>query len=138
MAQFIEFIGNHLVLSGMWLATVVAIFAYHQRTASKAVSPAAAVMMINRRDAIVVDIREKKEFESGHIVDSFNIPMPKLNQRITELQKHKDKPIVVVCKLGQQSADAVKLLQEAGHAEVFKLAGGVTEWKAQSMPLVQK
>ena len=64
--------------------------------------------------------------------------MVKLSQRITELQKHKDKPIVVVCKLGQQSADAAKTLQAAGYAEVFKLAGGLTEWKAQSMPLVQK
>lgn len=138
MVQFLEFLGNHLVLTGMWLATVVAIIAYHQRTAGKAVGPAAAVMMINRRDAVVVDIREKKEFDSGHIVDSINIPMPKLGQRITELQKYKDKPIVVVCKLGQQSADAVKMLQEAGHAETVKLAGGLTEWKAQSLPLVQK
>lgn len=138
MAQFIEFIGNHLLLTGMWLATVAAIIFYNQRTASKSVGPAAAVMLINRRDAVVVDIREKKEFETGHIVDSINIPMPKLTQRITELQKYKDKPIVVVCKLGQQSAEAVKLLQEAGHAEVVKMTGGLTEWKAQSLPLVQK
>ena len=138
MAQFIEFIGNHLLLAGMWLATVAAIIFYNVRTASKSVGPAAAVMMINRRDAIVVDIREKKEFDTGHIVDSINIPMPKLSQRITELQKHKDKPIVVVCKLGQQSAEAVKLLQEAGHTEVVRMTGGLSEWKAQSMPLVQK
>jgi len=138
MAQFLEFLGSHLVLTGMWVATFVAILAYQARTASKAIGPAAVVMLINRRDAIVVDVREKKEFESGHIVDSINIPMLKLKQRMAELQKHKEKPIVVVCKLGQQSSEAVKTLQEAGHAEVFKLSGGLSEWKAQSLPLVQK
>lgn len=138
MAQFIEFLTNHLALTGMWIVAVGAIVFYHQRTAGKAIGPAAAVMLINRRDAIVVDVREKKEFESGHIVDSINIPAAKLAQRITELQKHKEKPIVVVCKLGQQSGDAVKALQAAGHAEVFKLSGGLTEWKAQSLPLVVK
>ncbi len=94
--------------------------------------------MINRSDAIVVDVREKKEFETGHIVDSINIPLAKLKQRVTELTKHKAKPVVVVCKMGQHSGDAAKTLQEAGHAEVFKLAGGLTEWKAQSLPLIQK
>ncbi|NQV69838.1 MAG: rhodanese-like domain-containing protein [Pseudohongiella sp.] len=138
MEQFVEFIGNHLVLSSMWLITVGAVIFYHQRTGSKAVGPQQAVKLINRSNAIVLDIRDKKEFDTGHIVDSINIPLAKLDQRITELQKHKEKPVVVVCKQGQHSADAAKKLQAAGHAEVFKLSGGLTEWKAQSMPLIQK
>ena len=138
MAQFVEFIGNHLVLSTMWVVTLGAIILYHQRTGSSSVGPQQAVMLINRKNAVVVDVRDKKEFESGHIVDSINIPLAKLKQRITELKKHKEKPVVVVCKLGQHSGEAAKMLTEAGHAEVFKLSGGVTEWKSQSLPLVQK
>ena len=138
MAQFFEFIGNHLYLSSMWVVTLGVIIMYHQRTASSSVGPQQAVMLINRKEAIVVDVREKKEFESGHIVDSINIPMTKLKQRITEVWKYKDKPMVVVCKLGQHSGQAAKILQEAGHTDVVRLAGGLTEWKAQSLPLVQK
>lgn len=138
MEQFIEFIGNHLVLSAMWLATVAAIIFYHQRTASAAVGPQQAVMLINRKDAVVVDVRDKKEFDAGHIVDSINIPLANLKQRATELRKHRDKPVLVVCKLGQHSGDAAKTLEEAGHSEVIRLSGGVTEWKSQSYPLVQK
>tara|TARA_B100001063_G_C16462569_1_gene403842 strand:- start:97 stop:513 length:417 start_codon:yes stop_codon:yes gene_type:complete len=138
LEQFIEFIGNHLVLSAIWLATVAAIIFYHQRTASAAVGPQQAVMLINRKDAVVVDIRDKKEFDAGHIVDSINIPLAKLKQRVSELKKHKDKPVLVVCKLGQHSGDAAKTLEEAGHSEVIRLSGGVTEWKSQSYPLVQK
>ncbi|MCG8414778.1 MAG: rhodanese-like domain-containing protein [Pseudomonadales bacterium] len=138
MAQFIEFIGNHLVLSAMWVLTFGAIIVYHQRTGSSSVGPQQAVMLINRKNAVVVDVRDKKEFEAGHIVDSINIPLTKLKQRITELKKHKEKPVVVVCKLGQHSGEAAKTLTEAGHEEVVKLSGGITEWKAQSLPLVQK
>ena len=138
MTQFFEFIGNHLYLSSMWVVTLGVIIMYHQRTASSSVGPQQAVMLINRKEAIVVDVREKKEFESGHIVDSINIPMTKLKQRITEVWKYKDKPMVVVCKLGQHSGQAAKILQEAGHADVVRLAGGLTEWKAQSLPLVLK
>ena len=87
---------------------------------------------------MIVDIREKKEFDSGHIVDSIHIPLAKLKQRLTELKKHTEKPVVVVCKLGQQSGEAAKTLQEAGHVEVYKLSGGLAEWKAQTMPLVYK
>ena len=137
MAQFVEFIGNHWVLSALWLATLAAIIVYHQRSGSSSVGPQQAVMLINRKDAVVVDVREKKEFDSGHIVDAINIPLAKLEQRLPELKKHKDKPLILVCKMGQQSGEAAKKLQQAGHGEVYRLSGGVTEWKAQTLPLVQ-
>jgi len=137
MAQFVEFIGNHWVLSALWLATLAAIIVYHQRTGSSSVGPQQAVMLINRKNAMVVDVREKKEFDNGHIVDAINIPLAKLEQRLPELKKHKDKPLILVCKMGQQSGEAAKKLQEAGHDEVYRLRGGVTEWKAQTLPLVQ-
>jgi rhodanese-related sulfurtransferase len=57
---------------------------------------------------------------------------------VTELDKHKEKPVVVVCKVGQHSGDACKTLQEAGFEQVVRLGGGIAEWKAQSLPLVQK
>lgn len=138
MAQFIEFIINHWVLSTLWVISLAAIIAYQRRTAGSTVGPQQAVMLINRNDGIVVDVREKKEFESGHIVDAINIPLAKLKQRMSELQKHKDKPVIVVCKLGQQSSEASRTLKDEGYENVYRLTGGITEWKAQSLPLVQK
>jgi rhodanese-related sulfurtransferase len=138
MAQFVEFIGNHLILASLWLMAAGAIVFYHQRTGSKGVSPQGAVMMINRQDAVVVDIRDKKDFETGHIVDAIHIPLINLKQRVVELKKAKTKPVIVVCKLGQQAGEAATILTEAGHEEVVKLSGGMAEWKAQSLPLVNK
>ncbi|MFT6295063.1 MAG: rhodanese-related sulfurtransferase [Glaciecola sp.] len=138
MAQFIEFIGNHLILAAAWLLVAAGIVFYHQRTGSKSVSPQGAVALINRSDGIVIDLRDKKDFDAGHIVDSINIPYAKLAQRLTELDKHKETPVIVVCKLGQQSGMASKQIQEAGFLDVHKLAGGISEWRAQSLPVVNK
>ena len=137
MVQFLEFIGNHPALTSMWMVTLGAIIFYHRRNSASSVAPQEAIMMINRENAMVVDVRERKEFESGHIVDSLNIPLNKLKQRLTELKNHEQKPLIVVCKLGQHSGEAAKLLQEAGHINVVRLTGGLSEWKAQSLPLVQ-
>lgn len=138
MAQFVEFIGNHLILASLWLMTAGAIFFYHQRTGSKGVSPQGAVMLINRQDAVVVDIRDKKDFDTGHIVDAIHIPLINLKQRAVELQKHKTKPVIIACKLGQHAGEAAKILLDEGYENVVKLSGGMSEWKAQSLPLVNK
>ncbi len=138
MAQFIEFIGNHPILTGLWVVSLLAIIVYHVRTAARAIGPQQAVMLINREAALVVDVREKKEFEQGHIAGAVNIPLAKLKQRMAELNKHKGKPKLVVCKMGQQSGAAVKSIEEAGHDNVVRLAGGIAEWTARSFPLIQK
>lgn len=138
MAQFVEFIGNHLLLAGMWVVTLLAIIVYHARAAAASVGPQQAVTMINREGAIVVDIRDRKEFDQGHIAGAVNIPLAKLKQRMAELNKHRDKPKLVVCKLGQQSGAAVKSMEEAGHEKVAKMTGGISEWTARSFPLIKK
>ncbi|MGB4247362.1 MAG: rhodanese-like domain-containing protein [Pseudohongiellaceae bacterium] len=138
MAQFIEFVGNHWILSTLWVALVTALILHRSKTSGESVSAQQAVMLINRSDAVVVDIRDKKDFDAGHIVDAIHIPLAKLGTRVTEIEKHKAAPVIVACRLGQHSADAVKVLKSAGFTNVLRLAGGMTEWRAQSLPLVQK
>ena len=110
MAQFIEFLSNHPVLVGCWLAAFIGIMVYHQRTGSKGASPAQAITLINRSDALVVDIRDKKDFDEGHIVDALHIPAAKLEQRVAELSKQKGKPIVVVCNMASRRVILLKKL----------------------------
>lgn len=138
MAQFIEFVGNHWILSTLWVGLVIALVLHRSKSSGEALSCQQAVMLINRSDAVLLDIREKKDFDSGHIVDSVHIPMSKLAARVSELDKYKSKPVIVACRLGQQSADAVKILKSAGFAQVMRLSGGITEWRADNLPLVQK
>jgi rhodanese-related sulfurtransferase len=116
---------------------VAALALHRNKTSGESVSAQQAVMLINRSNAIVVDIRDKKDFDAGHIVDAVHIPMTKLSVRVTELDKHKADPVIVACRLGSQSIDAVKVLKSAGFTQVLRLSGGMTEWRAQGLPLVQ-
>ena len=101
-------------------------------------SPQQLVGLINREQAVVVDLRDSKDFDSGHIVDALNIPFAKLSHRMAELDAYKQKPVVVVCKMGQHAGSAGKQLVQAGFENVSRLSGGMMEWQNSQLPLVSK
>jgi rhodanese-related sulfurtransferase len=136
MAEFLFFLSNHPILTGLWVLFFCGILLYHRRTSAASVSVQQAILLVNRSEGVILDIRDKKEFDAGHIVDAINIPVSKFDQRVVELSKYKKTPVVVVCKLGQQSGDVAKKLTSAGHEEVVRLGGGISEWQAQSLPLI--
>ena len=137
MDQFIEFLLNHWILSGLWLAIVITLVVYLKAKAGNSVSPHGATLLVNREDGVILDIRDTKAFEGGHVVDAINIPLAKLGERIKELDKFREKPLVVVCQMGHQSGDAVKILEENGFSAVSRMSGGMTEWQTQSLPTVK-
>ena len=85
---------------------------------------------------MVIDLRDKAEFSKGHILDSVNLPFAKLDKEIDGLAD-KEKPVVLVCKLGQHSGAAGKKLGAKGYTQVHRLKGGIGEWQAMQMPLVK-
>jgi rhodanese-related sulfurtransferase len=137
MARFIDFFIEHWILSGLWVVLFAILIAYIKSKAAKSLSPQQATLVINRENGVVLDVRESKDFDRGHIVDAINIPLAKLGERAVELDKKKDQPIIVVCQMGHSSGDAVKLLQDRGFANVSKMAGGMTEWSIQNLPVVR-
>lgn len=137
MARFFEFLVNHPVLSGLWLVLFATLIVYLNGKSGKAVSPQQATLLVNREDGVILDIRERKEFERGHIVDAVNIPLAKLQERLVELDRKRQQPLVVVCQMGQHSGEAVRLLEAAGFPRVTRMAGGMNEWLAQNLPLVR-
>lgn len=99
------------------------------------VNSIAATQLINHKNALVLDVREQSEYEAGHILNSKLVPMGKLLERIGELEKYRDRPIVAVCRSGQRSASACALLGKQGFAQVYNLNGGVMAWQKASLPL---
>jgi rhodanese-related sulfurtransferase len=138
MDRLFEFVINHYVLASLFVAFLVAILVLESRRGGAKISAQGAVSLINRDEAIVVDIRDRKEFGEGRITGSVNIPLNSLKSRAAELKKHKDKQIIVADKMGQHSAMAVKQLNAEGYANVVRLNGGVSDWKASNLPLVKK
>ena len=99
------------------------------------VGPAAAVELINREQALVLDVRDDAEFAAGHIVAARHIPLAQLAGRLAELEKWKDKPVIVNCQSGMRSASASALLRGKGYTRVFNLGGGFAAWQAAKLPV---
>ncbi|UYG00003.1 MULTISPECIES: rhodanese-like domain-containing protein [unclassified Halomonas] len=136
--QLFEFVMNHPLLVGAFLLVLLAWLVYETRSASThAVSSSEATQLINREDAVIVDVRESKEFKAGHIAGARNIPQSNLDSRMNELEKVKDKPIIVVCKHGQSAGAVQAKLAKAGF-NANKLKGGMAQWQADSLPVVKK
>lgn len=99
------------------------------------VDVAAALQLINHKDAFVLDVREPSEYNNGHLLNAKLLPLGKLKERIGELEKHRDKPMLVVCRSGNRSGTACAILASNGFTQVYNLAGGVMAWQSSKMPL---
>lgn len=140
MQQILEFYGNHPILGTAWLAFTVLIIISLVKTmtsGSKSLTPLVMTQMVNKQNAVVVDLRAIADFNKGHIPGSINIPFGKLKDRIKDLEKHKETPIIMVCNAGVQAGNAVMQLRKHGFAEVHKLKGGIQSWTTENLPLAK-
>ena len=94
-----------------------------------------AVQLINRRDAVILDVGDASEFAAGHLPNARHIPAAEIDKRIKEIEKLKERPIAVSCRNGNRSATACGVLRKNGFAEVFALKGGILAWQQASMPI---
>lgn len=102
------------------------------------VSAFEAVQLINRKDAVVIDVRDIGEFEAGHIAGAKHVPEAQLAERIKELEKFKERPVILTCRTGMRSGSAVKTLRGNGFTEAVNLDGGIGAWEQAGMPLQKK
>jgi len=101
----------------------------------KEVDSIGALQLINHKNAIVLDVREEDEYKAGHVLNSTLVPLGKLKARIGELEKYRDRSIVVVCRSGTRSATACATLGKQGFTQAYNLAGGVNAWQKAKLPL---
>ena len=104
----------------------------------RGITPAQATALINRDDAVVVDVREAGEFAAGHLINARHIPLAELEKRIGELEKFKDKPVILNCQSGSRSGAACTILRKAGFTSVHNLEGGIGAWEQAGMPISRK
>jgi rhodanese-related sulfurtransferase len=101
----------------------------------KEVDIAAALQLINHKNAAILDVREQSEYDTGHVLNSKLIPLGKLKERMGEMERYKDQPVLVVCRSGNRSGTACFLLGKQGFTDVYNLAGGVQAWQKSNLPL---
>ncbi|HAK50376.1 MAG TPA: rhodanese-like domain-containing protein [Gammaproteobacteria bacterium] len=137
MEQFFEFIGNHFILVGVFIFLLVAFFVNEGKQGGAAIGTTNLVTLVNREGAVILDIRDNKEYSAGHIAGAVNMPFASVDSRIGELEDYKEKPVVIVCKMGQHSSSAGKKLKAQGFTDVRRLSGGMSEWSASNLPVVK-
>ena len=101
-------------------------------------TPAQATLLMNREDALVLDVRETAEWTSGHIPGARHITLAQLEKRMSELEKFKDRPVIICCASGNRSSAACGQLKKGGFEKVFSLGGGISAWLEANLPLTTK
>ena len=98
-------------------------------------TPANAVLLMNRSKAVVVDVCEPEEFAKGHVAGARNVPLGQLEQRLPEVVKNKALPLVIVCQSGSRAGRAAALAKKLGYEQAQVMAGGLKAWKEANLPL---
>lgn len=132
----IEFVSQQWMLVTALALCLFMLFQHESRKAGPALSPAQSISMINEEGGVFIDIRDAKEYGKGHIADAIHLPYASLTNRIGELEKYRDKPVIVVCRIGQTASAATKTLRAQGFEKAHRMTGGMMEWQAQKLPVV--
>ena len=140
LSRLPEFLSAHPLLSmGMVAVTVALVMNELTRFTRgfKAVSPSELTHLINRENALVIDVSPLNDYEKGHVVGSKHVAMSQFDPESKLLAKAKELPVAVVCRNGMGSTAAAKRLVKAGFQKVFWLDGGIAAWQSAELPLAR-
>ncbi|WP_193016652.1 rhodanese-like domain-containing protein [Proteus sp. FME41] len=141
LQEVMQFFNRHTLLSFVWVALLVAVIVLTFKglfSKTKNISRTEAISLINKENAVCVDIRSRDEFRKGHIIDSINLtPSEIKSNNIAELEKYKSQPVIVVSPSGIESAKPAESLIKLGFEKVFILKDGLSGWSGENLPLAK-
>lgn len=134
-----EFVQNNLLLIAVaFVSGAMLLWPLVRRGAGGPwVSTLQATHLINREDALVLDVREPAEYAKGHILGAKNTPLADLERRLPELAKFKARPVIVLCESGNRATNAIGILRRNGFDRAFNLAGGLAAWQQAGLPVAK-
>ena len=139
-AELVAFAGRHPLLS-LALAGITLALVYNEiagrLSGVRRLGPAQLTALINREDALVVDLRPIADFDKGHIAGAKNVQMSQFDPENRQLAPAKSLPVVLVCKVGETASTAARRLRKAGFSNINVLDGGIQAWQAADLPLVK-
>ncbi|MWN31453.1 MULTISPECIES: rhodanese-like domain-containing protein [unclassified Gilliamella] len=140
--EIIPFVKNHLLLSLGWIVLFIAIIVLTIKgklSKVKIINNAQAIQMINKQDAVIIDIRSADSFKKGHITDSHNVlPIDIKNASAKTIEKFKEKIVILIDENGLSSAGIGEILVKQGFLYVHALKDGIAGWNGENLPLVRK
>lgn len=140
MEKLPEFISNHMILVSLFIA-ILAILIWNifgtAVSGIEQISPAELTRLMNRENALVIDVRSQADFSTGHILNARNIPEGELQSRQKDLVKHKSNPLVACCGGGAVSPKSARMLKAMGFEKIYVLKGGIHAWQSANLPLTR-
>ncbi|MFD1007921.1 rhodanese-like domain-containing protein [Oceanisphaera ostreae] len=142
MQEYLDFFTNNTMLVVVWFGLVIAIIAMtiiSKLSKVLIVSAQEAVMLINKQDGVVIDVRGAEEFRKGHIASAINVPAAQLKaNNLNLIQKYQNKPILLVCETGVTTNGIGRLLTKGDFTQVHALRGGMVDWRTQNLPVTKR
>lgn len=142
MQEIMQFIGNHLILSFLWIILLCAIICdlvQSKLYSINEISHSEVIQLINKEDAIIIDLRSRDAYLMGHIINSINLLAVDItNCNLGYINKSKSRPVIAICYNGRTSRKIAKKLNKDGFKRVYFLKEGIDGWIKENLPLVQK
>ena len=132
-----DFVRNNLLLFAVALASGAMLLwpLVRRGTGGPWVSPSQATHLINREDAVVLDVRDANEFATGHVLGAKNLPLARMETAGADFVKKKDRPVIVYCDGSDRAAKALAALKRQGYTRAANLSGGLKAWQDAGLPL---
>lgn len=140
MEHLPEFFANNMFLCVAFLIVLVLTIRaelFHQSSKANELSPMQAIRVMNNEDAIIIDVSDAADFESGHITNAINVPLAELSNKLPDLQQYKDKAVLAYCKSGKQSNRACGVLKKSDFKKVHNISGGLHNWLESNLPIIK-
>jgi rhodanese-related sulfurtransferase len=138
MDNFITFIINHWFMAALLIILVVALIYLETQGKVKGmnrVTPQLATQLVNKENAVIIDIRDASAFNKGHIAQAVNIPASELASK--NLTAYLETPVILVCNTGTTVTTITDKLKQHGLTKLYFLQGGIAAWQAANLPLVK-
>ncbi len=141
MERLPEFISNHLFLVSLFISLLMLLVwnLYGGALSGvKQIIPAELTRLINRENAVVVDVRSEDDYKNNHILHAINMPDKDLEANNAKLDKYKKQALIVYCASGADSARVARTLATNGYEQVYCLKGGLPSWQNANLPLTKE
>ncbi len=145
MQEIIQFINKHPMLSLAWITLLIAVIILSFKSLFskiETISCTKAIELINKEEAITIDLRSREDFHKGHIINSINLTTSEIKrnniEKLEKLEKYKKKPIILISVNGIKEYKSAEQLVNYGFERVFILKEGITGWSSENLPLVKR
>jgi rhodanese-related sulfurtransferase len=138
VAALTQFLWDNILLVGLMFASGIMLVwpgISGLLSGARQIGTLEATRLMNKGNAIVLDVSELGEFAAGRIPKSKNVPLAELARRLDEISKFKDKPVIVTCASGPRAGGALRILKGAGFSDTYSLKGGLSAWREASLPV---